>query len=556
MIRIDKKQEGTTLQELVQQTGPYPYKILLARVNGLDTELTETVSAGDEVEFLDMRDHSAGLVYQRMLSILYLTAVNSVYRSKGIENVRAIIDNSLNQGFFTRLEGAGEITEETVAEIETCMRRMVEADLPLRKDVLTREKAIRRCNSLGYHEQAELIAEIKKPGLSLPLYNIETGDDEHGEAPRYYLFGPMAPSLGCIGLFELMKYHDAILLRFPLYSNPDVIPPYSDDANLYETFEAEHEWLELLHTNYLADMNRIISRGGTKDLILLSEALHEKKIAEIADDIYKKGKRIILVAGPSSSGKTTFANRLCTQLRVNGLQPVCIGTDDYFINRSDMPFDENGEQNFEDLEAVDTELLSRNLNDLLAGKEVDLPEFDFIEGVKRFGRRIMNIEANQPIVIEGIHALNDRLTEQVDASEKYKVYISPLTQLNIDTANRMPTTDARMIRRMVRDNKFRGHSATKTIMEWPKVRAGEHKNIFPFSREADVVLNSTLVYETCLLKKHVMPLLEEIPKDDPAYSEAKRIMSILWFFDIIDGDEMVPNNSILKEFIGGSVFTE
>ena len=553
---IKKEDNGISLAELVEKTGPYPYKILLARVNGKDTELTETVSEKDEVEFFDMRTHSANLVYQRMLSIIYLTAVKKVYEKKGVYGVTAEIQNSLNKGFFTTIKGVDIVSKKTVSEIEACMKEIVEKDVPVIKETVTKEKAIKICNSYGYHEQAELIASSPETNFKMAFYRLDLEDEDNKEAQRYNFFGPMAPSAGYADKFELRKYHDAVLLRFPHYKDPDVIPEYSDEVKLYETFEEEHQWLELLQTKYLHEINGAIADGKTRDMILLSEALHEKKIAEIADTIKKKGKRIILIAGPSSSGKTTFSHRLSTQLRVNGLSPICLGTDDFFVDRKDIPFDENGEQHFEDLDALDIKLFNKNMNELLAGKEADLPEFDFIDGVKYFGRRITKIDANQPIIIEGIHALNGELTKQIKDEEKFKIYISPLIQLNIDPANRIPTTDGRMMRRMVRDNKYRGHSASVTIMSWPKVRAGEDKNIYPFSKEADVVFNSTLVYETCLLKKHVVPLLEAIPEEDPAYSEAQRLLSLLKFFYVIDGDDIVPNNSILKEFIGGSVFVE
>ena len=267
-------------------------------------------------------------------------------------------------------------------------------------------------------------------------------------------------------------------------------------------------------------------------------------------------KRIILIAGPSSSGKTTFARRLCIQLRVNGLQPLYLGTDDYFLNRVDTPKDEDGNYNYEGLDALDIDLFNSNMNDLLAGKEVDLPEFDFMDGVKNFGKRITSITETQPIVIEGIHALNEKLTAQIDPVHKYKIYISPLTQMNMDVHNRVPSTDGRMFRRMVRDFKYRGHSAADTIDSWPKVRAGENVNIFPFNNEADILFNSNLCYETALLKKYVEPLLEEIEIGAPQYSEAQRLLSLLRYYEAIDEEQYVPNNSILREFIGGSVFTE
>ena len=272
--------------------------------------------------------------------------------------------------------------------------------------------------------------------------------------------------------------------------------------------------------------------------------------------ITKNKKRIILIAGPSSSGKTTFAQRLCIQLRVNGLEPLYMGTDDYFVEREKTPLDEFGEKNFEELEAVDIELFNANMNDLLAGKTVDLPSFNFMTGHKEFGKRLTSIKSSQPVVIEGIHALNEALTPDIPKEEKFKIYISPLTQLNIDSHNRIVTTDHRMLRRMVRDLKYRGHSAASTIASWPKVRAGEDKNIFPFSNEADVMFNSVHLYEIAVLKKYAQPLLAAITPEEPEYSDAARMLNFLRFFKTVEDDSAIVNNSILREFIGGSIFVE
>jgi uridine kinase len=323
---------------------------------------------------------------------------------------------------------------------------------------------------------------------------------------------------------------------------------------LYNAFLEEGMWAELMGVHYVSDLNEKVGAGEDRELIQISEALHEKKIAEIADMIAKEGRRIILIAGPSSSGKTTFARRLNIQLRVNGFKPLYLGTDDYYVNREHTPLDEYGEKNFEDLEAIDLELFNNQLNDLLDGKEVDIPHFDFYNGVKVFGTRKTTIQPGQPILIEGIHGLNGKLTEFVPDEEKFRIYISPFTQLNIDEHNRVSTTDARMLRRIVRDHQFRGYSAKKTIELWPKVRLGEAKNIYPYSNEADVLFNSSHIYELAVLKKHAEPLLMEITREDPEYSEAYRMLNFLQFFDVIEDDHVIVNNSIIREFIGGSIF--
>ncbi|MGN0710718.1 MAG: nucleoside kinase, partial [Anaerovoracaceae bacterium] len=365
--------------------------------------------------------------------------------------------------------------------------------------------------------------------------------------------GGMVLSTGYTKLFELRKYRRGVLLRFPHPKNPNVIPEFVDEVKLYEAFGEATNWGRLMEVSYVDDLNKKVLNGEYKELIQLSEALHEKKVAELADIIKRQKKRIILIAGPSSSGKTTFAKRLLIQLKVNGLKPIYLGMDDYFKEREEMSVDENGEKNFEDVSALDVELFNAQMNALLAGEIVDIPSFDFIDGKKKFGQRLIAIDKEQPVIIEGIHALNGELSAAIPDEEKFKIYISPLTALNIDKHNRIPTTDARMLRRIVRDYKFRGYSAKNTIEMWPKVRAGEDKNIFPFSNEADELFNSVHLYEISVLKKYAEPLLMEIRKDEPEYSEAQRMLGFLKHFEAIEDDSMIANNSILREFIGGNV---
>ena len=327
-----------------------------------------------------------------------------------------------------------------------------------------------------------------------------------------------------------------------------------DEVLLYQVFGETKLWARLMGISYVGDLNEKVESGEYKDIIQISEALHEKKIAQIADMITKQKKRIILISGPSSSGKTTFARRLIVQLRVNGLEPLYLGTDDYFVERSQTPRDEHGEPNYEDITALDLELFNSDMNKLLSGEEVDIPTFDFLNGTKVFGRRITRAKAGHPILIEGIHGLNRQLTEDIPDEEKFKIYISPLTQLNIDEHNRIPTTDARMLRRLVRDYLFRGHTAQSTIRAWPKVRRGEDKNIFPYNGEADVFFNSEHIYELSVLKKYAEPLLLQITRQEPEYGEAVRMLKYLQFFKTIEDDSVIANNSIIREFIGGSIF--
>ena len=539
-VHADEPVTGEMLAD--RYAGDAEYRILAMKVGNVLKELTAVIDSDCEVELLDMRNHGANLIYQRSLSLIYLKAAKDV-----MGDVRVEIANSLNKGVYTEIKLATAVREQQVREIAERMQQLIDADTPVRKVVMDREDAVSLFSERGLIKKAKLL-EQNESAEELVCYELD--------GYRNSFYGPMVPSAGYIEHFELKKYHRGVILRFPYPSAPDRVPEYVDEKKLCTAFGESKKWHNLLDVAYLCDLNEKIERGEFKETVLLSEALHEKKIAEIADEIYKGRKRIVLLAGPSSSGKTTTARRLCVQLKVNGLDPLYLGTDDYFVERQQTPLDENGEPNFEDLGAVDIELFNDNMNGLLEGRTVDLPEFDFIEGTKVFGKRLTQIDANRPIVIEGIHALNPELTKHIDDAWKYRIYISPFVQINMDYHSRIPTTDARMIRRMVRDYKYRGKSAEATIDEWPKVRKGEDKNIFPYNGTADVLFNSALSYELGILKKYAEPLLKAIGSDRPQYSEAQRLLQILQFVKDYDDDSVVPNNSILKEFIGGSIFVE
>ena len=536
-------EKGITIEEIYKSIkASLPYTILAARVNNHIESLDSVIEEPCNVELLDMRTQEANLIYQNSLSLIYLKAVDEI-----LEGAEVDIENSLNKGLYTEIRSEVQITAHIVKQIEKKMRELVKKDLPFKIEKLTKEEAAKRFEETGCEEKVALLCENNSK-KKLPFYSLD--------GYRDFFYGHMVPSTSYIEHFELMKYRRGVLLRFPHPSEPDVIPEYVDEKMLYRTFGEQNRWGKLMGINYVSDLNRKIEDGKFKELVQLSEALHERKIVEIADMITKQKKRIILIAGPSSSGKTTFAQRLCIQLRVNGLQPLYMGTDDYFVERENTPLDEYGEKNYEDLDAVDIGLFNRNINALLAGEMVDLPSFDFMTGHKEFGKRITSIKSNQPIVIEGIHALNRELTRELPDEQKFRIYISPLTQLNIDSHNRVITTDHRMLRRMVRDYKYRGHSVQDTISSWPKVRAGEDKNIFPYSNEADVLFNSVHLYEICVLKKYAMPLLEQITPEESEYSDAVRLLNFLRFFKTVEDDSVIVNNSILREFIGGSVFVD
>ena len=534
---------GSTIEELYKQYAKQlPYTVLAAKVDNKIEGLDHRLSRECRVEFLDMRTQAANLIYQNSLILIYLKAIEDILGKADVD-----IENALNKGLYTEIKAAEPVTAKQVKEIEQRMHHIVEEYIPFVREELTKEEAIARFEEMGCPEKIALLGENPRM-KKVPFYSLA--------GYRDFFYGLMAPSTGYIRHFELRKYRRGVLMRFPQPSQPDKIPEYVDEKLLYKTFGEQNRWGKLMGIDYVSDLNRKIDEGKFTDLIQLSEALHERRIVEIADMITKGHKRIILIAGPSSSGKTTFARRLCIQLRVNGLEPLYMGTDDYFVEREHTPLDEYGEKNYEDLDAVDIQLFNSNMNDLLAGKTVDLPTFNFIPGKKEYGKRITSIKSSQPIVIEGIHALNEALTSELPEEEKFKIYISPLTQLNIDSHNRIVTTDHRMIRRMVRDYKYRGHSAQSTISSWPKVRAGEDKNIFPFSNEADVLFNSVHLYEICVLKKYAVPLLEAITPEEPEYGDAVRMLNFLRFFKTVEDDSALVNNSILREFIGGSVFVD
>ena len=536
-------EDNCTIEDVYKKyENELPYTVIAAKVNNKIEDLIFKIKNPCKIEFLDVRTQSANLIYQYSLSLLYLKAVKDI-----LANVQVDIKNSLSNGLYTEIKTIKPLTEKNVKDIEKRMKRLVYEDIPFVKQVVSRDEAFDILVEDGLIEKTRLLNE------SLNLKQVKFYS--LGNC-RNFFYGLMVPSTRYLQNFELKKYKRGVLLRFPHPSNPNIIPPYVEQKKLYQAFGEQTRWDRLLGVNYVSDLNEKIDNGKYKELIQLSEALHEKKISQIADIIKKQHKRIILIAGPSSSGKTTFAQRLCIQLKVNGLEPLYMGTDDYFVEREMTPLDENGEKNFENLSAVDIELFNNNMNDLLEGKQVDLPTFNFITGHKEFGKRITSIKSSQPIVIEGIHALNEKLTSHIAKEEKFKIYISPLTQLNIDSHNRIPTTDERMLRRMVRDNLYRGHDAQSTIRQWPKVREGEDINIFPYSDDADVLFNSVHIYEISVLKKYAEPLLRQIDEDEPEYAEAIRMLKFLKFFKTIEDDSIIVNNSIIREFIGGSIFVD
>ena len=530
--------KNTTIVELIQEVHT-EHRIYAALINHKNVHFNERISEGDVVELQDIRASYGNTCYQTSLTLLYLKAIHDVMG----KNVTVTIANSLSKGLFTVIH-AGNVTDNLAKEIETRMYELVEDNLEIKEAYVDRNRAIQLLQDVKDKKSVDLLntaSDLKN------VYVLTLADE------KMMSFVHALPSTSYIPFFEVRRYRNGLLLRFPHPNYPDEIPPYEEQKLLYDAFSEETQWEKLLKVSFASDLNRMIEKQESKDLIMLSEALHEKKIAMIAEQIQSAKRRIILIAGPSSSGKTTFAKRLCIQLKVIGLNPLYLGTDDYFVNRDEMIPDENGKYDFEELEAVDLHLFETQMNALLHGEKVDLPEFDFITGKKIFGKRITSIDASQPIVIEGIHGLNPQLTEGIDDSEKFKIYISPLTQINLDAHHRIPTTDARMLRRMVRDNRTRGRDGAVTISSWSSVRHGEEKYIFPFNKEADVFFNSQCVYELAVLKKYATPLLEKVQPDQAEYAEAQRMLQFLSCFASIDDDSIIANNSIIREFIGGSI---
>lgn len=529
-------EDQVCLEDLIVET---EYPILSALYQNENIRLDSVIDESAEIEFLDLRNNYANMSYQASLTLLYLKAVEDILG----RNVQVTIANSLSKGVYTRIH-QDSLNEDAIRRLEDYMHEIVEQNLPIEEKVMDRKELLEYVNKDGDKDEKKLVesaGDLKKAMVC-----------RIGETRNLFYLHTL-PSTGYLKLFELKKYRNGVLLRFPHPRDPLHVAPFEEQRLLYNAFSEENHWQKLIGVKDAAQLNERITTEECLDLVMLTEALHEKKIADIAGTIFESKKRIVLIAGPSSSGKTTFAKRLCIQLRVLGLKPLYLGTDDYFVNREDMVPDDKGEFDFESLSAVDVALFDQQMNDLLAGKKVDIPEFDFIEGRKVFGKRITSIQPNQPIVIEGIHGLNPQLTKDIPDEEKIRIYISPLTQLNIDMHNRVPTTDARMLRRLVRDYRTRGRTAEATIKDWPSVRRGEDVNIFPYCYEADLFFNSQCIYELAALKKYAKPLLEGIGKDKKEYPEAQRMLRFLDFFAEMKDDACVPLNSIIREFIGGSV---
>ena len=517
-------------------------KIVLASVNGKLKELTKKIKDQDQITFLTIKDKNGFMTYRRSMILLMLKAI---YTVGGFELVdRAGIHYSVGNGFYVTITGQKKVEKSFLDQVEKVMHEMVEKKLPIIKTSISTDDAIDLFHRLGMEDKEKLFH--YRIASKVNIYDLAGFKD--------YFYGYMVPDTSYLEHFTLIPYDEGFVLQMPKQNEPEEVPEFHADAKLFQVQKESLKWGEMMNIRTVGDLNERIVSEDVHDLMLVQEALQEKKISEIASMIAAQPeKKLIMIAGPSSSGKTTFSHRLSTQLAANGMKPHPIPMDNYFVEREDTPKDEDGNPDYECLEAIDIELFNRNMTDLLAGKEVDMPVFNFKTGKKEYKGNILQLGPDDVLVIEGIHGLDDRLSYTLPKENKFKIYISALTQLNIDEHNRIPTTDGRLLRRIVRDARTRGTLAKDTIAMWPSVRRGEEAHIFPYQEEADVMFNSALIYELAVLKVYAQPLLLGIKRGEPEYQEAKRLLKFLDYFVSIPS-ENIPLNSLLREFVGGSCY--
>lgn len=514
------------------------FPIIGAKVNNEYQRLDYELNEDSEVQLVNIATEGGMKVYRRTLIYIMAKAFDKTYKEAKIR-----VNYQLSNSMFCSIDNM-EVTDEILENVEKEMRNIVSQNLPITQKKLTRKEA----EELYEQENSS------KGRLQLDLKNNEIINMYYCENYYNYIYEDIAINTGIVKIFDLVKYDDGFLLRYPSSNNPYVLPKYKETKKLHWALDEYNDIHKILDVTTIYKLNNIIKHGNIKKLIMLEEALHEKKIAQIADKIAaNKNVKMVLIAGPSSSGKTTFAQRLGLQLKINGLKPVTISVDNYFVEREDTPRDEKGEYDFENIEAIDLELFNKHLTALLKGETIECPEFDFTVGTKRYKGKTMHLAEDEILVIEGIHCLNDKLTSQISKDHKYKVYISDLTVLNMDRLNRISTTDSRLIRRIVRDYQFRNYSAEHTLDSWAKVNRGERRNIFPYQETADSIFNTSLIYEIAALKDIALPLLEAIPQEKKEHAEAVRLINILKYFESIPS-EYIPANSLLKEFLGGGYF--
>lgn len=531
--------EGTTLQDLARRyQSEYKHTIVLANVDGKLRELFKPIIKSVTVSFLTMASHDGRRTYRRSVTLLMQKAVENLWNNE----VKVRVYYSLGGNYYCELKGR-ESDEQSVSAIKEEMNRLVKADLPIEKKSYKTTDAEEMFRKNGMKDKERLLHYRRSSRVN--IYSIDGMED--------YYYGYMVPSTGCLGLFDLEVYENGFVLLLPNKSG-DAVEPLSTSNKLFHTLRASRRWSRMLGVGTIGSLNDAIASGRGKQIILLQEALMEEQIGALAARIAeKKGIKFVMIAGPSSSGKTTFSNRLSIQLMSKGLTPHPIGLDDYYADREKCPRDENGNFDFECLEALDVELFNHDMTKLLAGEEIEMPSFNFKTGKREYRGKKLKLGSDDILVIEGIHGLNDKLSYSLPEESKFRIYISALTQLNIDEHNPLPTSDCRLLRRIVRDARTRGTSAQETIAMWHSVRRGEEKYIFPFQDSADVMFNSALLYEIAVLKVYAEPLLFQIPRDSAEYSEAKRLLKFLDYFLPLP-TEGIMQSSLVREFVGGSCF--
>lgn len=520
----------------------YPHQIALAVRDGKIRELFKKVDRDCTVEFLTLTDDTGYKTYNRTAILILMKAIQEVVGADNIEKIK--LEFAIGNGLYCSKNGDFEVTDALVAEVKAKMQEYINKDLY----VIKRSMPLEEANIIFSEQKMEdKVNLFKYRGSStVNVYNLDGYKD--------YYYGYMLPSTGYVKHFDLRKYEDGFVLILPEKKNPDVLEEFKPLPKLFHAMSIATDWGDKLGVDTVADLNDEIRAGRFNELVLVQEALQERRISEIASDIVSRGGvKFVMIAGPSSSGKTTFSHRLSVQLKTHGLVPHPIAVDDYFVNRENTPRQPNGDYDFECLEAIDMKQFNEDMLKLLAGERVELPTFNFVTGKREYKGNYKQLGPDDVLVIEGIHGLNDKMSYALPAESKYKIYISALTSLNIDEHNRIPTTDGRLLRRMVRDARTRGATAKRTIQMWPSVRNGEEENIFPFQESADAMFNSALIYELAVLKQYAEPLLYNIEKGEPEYFEAVRLLKFLSYFLGVSTEEL-PKNSIVREFVGGSCF--
>lgn len=512
--------------------------VTIVKIKNKLKDLNSTLDKNCDLELIDTTQPDGMRAYMRTLSLIFIKACEEIFNG-----CKVTIEHSLSNGLYCEIKNnKSEVTEEDIEKIKAKVKSIIESDLKIEKIVTDKSEAIKILKNNNKNAKAELLK--YKEYEDVKLYKCG------GYINHFY--GHMLPSTSHVKTFDIKKWQSGVVILGPSKENKNEPQKFVAQPKLSNIYKESEVWSELIGIDKVASLNEAIESKKYGEIISIVEALHEKKISQIADIIKENNKRVILIAAPSSSGKTSFAHRLSIQLKVNNLHPVPISLDDYFVDREDTPLDEFGNFDFESIYAIDLELFNSDLEKLLKGEEIKLPKFNFKTGKREFSGKTLKIEKDQPIILEGIHALNPMLTQSIDDKDKFKIYISVLTQINLDNHNRIPTTDLRLIRRIVRDYNFRGYSAEKTILNWWSVRRGEDKNIFPYQEEADIMFNSACLYELAVLKKYAKPLLEQIEDDNEAFIESNRILKFLQYFVELDDELDIPPTSIIREFIGGS----